>query len=85
MADTAVDSTERILQEIQRQLRDALENARRDRELAHRAILRIDAFEARFDSLAADIRAIRSDVASIDIKLAVLPEIESAVRILRPR
>jgi hypothetical protein len=58
---------------------------------AHRAIARVDQFEARLDgiaadlrnqmsAIAADIRAVRSDVASIDIKLAALPVIEVALR-----
>lgn len=79
-----VEITETILREIQRQLKDALENAARDRELAHRAIARVDRFESRLDNIAADIRVIRSDIASIDIKLAALPNIEIAVRGLMP-
>jgi hypothetical protein len=77
--------TETILREIQHQLRASLANAQRDRELAHRAVLRVDQFEARLDSIAADLRSIRSDIASIDIKLAVLPEMEITIRSLRPR
>jgi hypothetical protein len=84
-----IDATEAILREIQRQLKDAL-------ELAHRAIARVDRFEARFDSIAADIRAqmagvaadiwiIRSDISSMEIKLAALPAIEQAIRQLTER
>ena len=91
-----IDATETILREIQRQLRDALDGAQRDRELAHRAVTRIDRFEARFDSITADIRTqmaglaadmanIRSDIAAIDIKLAALPVIEQAIRQLTER
>lgn len=86
-----IDVTEKLLREIQRQLRDALDSAQRDRELAHRAIARIDRFEERFDGIAADVRGqmagiaaeirnIRSDISSIDIKLAALPAIEQAIR-----
>jgi hypothetical protein len=94
---TAVaDATERILREIQQQLTAALEGARRDRELAHRAVARVDQFESRLDGIAADlrnqvagmaadIRAIRGDIAAIDIKLAALPMIEIAVRRLTER
>jgi hypothetical protein len=77
---TMIEITETILREIQRQLKDSLENARRDRELAHRAVARTDQFESRLDSIASDIRAIRSDIASIDIKLAALPNIEAEMR-----
>jgi|SRR5580765_2600655 len=91
-----IDATEAILREIQRQLKDALDGAQRDRELAHRAIARVDRFEARFDSIAADIRAqmagvaadiriIRSDISSMEIKLAALPVIEQAIRQLTER
>jgi hypothetical protein len=75
--------TEAILPEIQLQLKAALGNAQRDRELAHRVIARVDRLEARLDSIAADIRSIRSDIASIDIKLAALPEIEIIIRGLK--
>jgi hypothetical protein len=75
-----IDATEKILREMQQQLKAALDNAQRDRELAHRAIARTDQFEARLDAIAADIRTIRGDIASIDIKLAALPLIEVAVR-----
>ena len=74
------DVTETILREIQRQLRAALENAQRDRELAHRAVARVDRFDERLDMVAADIRIIRSDVASIDIKLSALANIEAKMR-----
>jgi hypothetical protein len=53
---TTIDMTEKILREIQHQLKDALANASRDRELAHRPMTRIDQFEARLDSIAADLR-----------------------------
>jgi hypothetical protein len=33
--------------------------------------------------IAADLRIIRSDIASIDIKLAMLPEIEAVIRGLK--
>jgi hypothetical protein len=79
---TTVDITETILREIQK-LKDALANAQRDRELAHRPMARIDQFETRLDSIAADIRNIRSDITSIDIKLAALPAIEIAIRNLK--
>jgi hypothetical protein len=78
-----IELTEIILREIQQRLTDALENAQRDRTLAHRAIARTDQFEARLDGIAADIRAIRTDIAAIDIKLAALPNIEAAIRELR--
>jgi DNA repair exonuclease SbcCD ATPase subunit len=80
-----IDATETILREIQRQLKDALDNAQRERELAYRPILRIDQFEARLDSIAADIRVIRSDISSMEIKLAALPVIEQAIRQLTER
>jgi predicted component of type VI protein secretion system len=83
----AVNLSEAILRDIQARLKDALDNAARDRTLAHRAIERVDQFEARLDTVAADIlvmradiRAIRSDIAAIDIKLAVLPNIEISLR-----
>jgi hypothetical protein len=47
--------------------------------------LRIDQFEARLDSIAADIRVIRSDISSMEIKLAALPVIEQAIRQLAER
>jgi hypothetical protein len=53
---TTIDMTEKILREIQHQLKDALASASRDRELAHRPMTRIDQFEARLDSIAADLR-----------------------------
>jgi DNA repair exonuclease SbcCD ATPase subunit len=80
-----IDATETILREIQRQLKDALDGAQRERELAYRPILRIDQFEARLDSIAADIRVIRSDISSMEIKLAALPVIEQAIRQLAER
>jgi len=78
-----------ILREIQHQLKDALANAQREqsnllrRGLAHRPMARIDQFETRLDNIAADIRTIRSDIASIDVKLAALPMIEIAIRELK--
>jgi hypothetical protein len=82
MTDT-INLSEVILRDIQASLKDALENAARDRTLAHRAITRVDQFEARLDVIAADIRAIRTDIAAIDIKLTALPNIEIAIRELR--
>jgi hypothetical protein len=66
-----IDATEKVLREIQLQLKAALENAQRDRELAHRAVARVDQFEARLDTIAADIRNIRSDIASISFAMSV--------------
>lgn len=91
----ATEITEMILREIQHQLKASLDNAQRDRELAHRAGARVDQFEKRFETMAADIRdrfdimagdirIIRSDIASIDIKLAVLGNIEADIRSLKP-
>lgn len=68
-----IDLSEIILRDVQQRLKDALENAQRDRTLATRAIARVDQFESRLDSIAADIRIIRSDIAEIDIKLTALP------------
>ena len=43
MADKkVVDATEKILREMQHQLKDALDSAQRDREQAYRGIARID-------------------------------------------
>lgn len=94
---TTVDLTDTVvLRDIQRRLKVALDNAARDRELAHRAMARVDVFEARIDSIAADlrgrvdsiaadIRTIRSDMTEIDIKLASLGNIEADIHAIMER
>ena len=46
-----------------RDIQTALENAERDRTLAHRFLARADAVEHRLDFIAAEIREVRADVA----------------------
>jgi hypothetical protein len=68
-----------------RKIKIALDNAERDRTLAHRAVARADIVEQRLDGVAADIRELRSDVAAIDVKLVALPKIEDDVAAIREK